>query len=191
MSASDLSDESLLRYYDAIREQVEADRDSKHKLVGSDAIKEYAESLRIELHKRRLPYTAIDWSADQQTDTPNSIVRLDRDPVTEASAAETAEEKAAEPVEATESDILDPVHAIDPADQAVEPVDPVDPVDPADQADPTDLADQAGQADQPDPIDSADQAVEPVDPADHEPLDLVEQLKRRIEAFMKGPDRSN
>jgi hypothetical protein len=189
VSASDLSDESLLRYYDAIRKQVEADRDSKHKLVGSDAIKEYAESLRIELHKRRLPYTAIDWSADQQTDTPNSIVRLDRDPVTEASAAETAEEKAAEPVEATESDILDPVHPIDPADQAVEPVDPADqavePVDPADQADPTDLADQ------PDPIDSADRAVEPVDPADHEPLDLVEQLKRRIEAFMKRPDRSN
>jgi hypothetical protein len=173
VSASDLSDESLLRYYDAIRKQVEADRDSKHKLVGSHSIKEYAESLRIELHKRRLPYTAIDWSADQQTDTPNSIVRLDRDPVTEASAAETAEEKAAEPVEATESNIFDPVHPIDPADQAVEPVDP------ADQADPTD------------PIDSADQAVEPVDPVDHEPLDLVEQLKRRIEAFMKGPDRSN
>jgi hypothetical protein len=185
VSASDLSDESLLRYYDAIRKQVEADRDSKHKLVGSDAIKEYAESLRIELHKRRLPYTAIDWSADQQTDTPNSIVRLDRDPVTEASAAETAEEKAAEPVEATESNIFDPVHPIDPADQAVEPVDP------ADQTDPTDQADQPDQPDQPDPIDSADQAVEPVDPADHEPLDLVEQLKRRIEAFMKGPDRSN
>jgi len=40
VSASDLSDESLLRYYDAIRKQVEADRDSKHKLVGGDAIKE-------------------------------------------------------------------------------------------------------------------------------------------------------
>ena len=182
MSASDLSDESLMRYYDAVRKQVEADRDSKHKLVSSDAIKEYAESLRIELHKRRLPYTAIDWSADRQTDTPNSIVRLDRDPATEASAAETAQEKAVEPVEATESDVLDPVHPIDPTDQAVEPVDP------ADQADPSDLADQAAQ---PDPIVPADQAVEPVDQADHEPLDLVEQLKRRIESFMKGPDRSN
>jgi hypothetical protein len=171
-----------MRYYDAVRKQVEADRDSKHKLVSSDAIKEYAESLRIELHKRRLPYTAIDWSADRQTDTPNSIVRLDRDPATEASAAETAQEKAVEPVEATESDVLDPVHPIDPTDQAVEPVDP------ADQADPSDLADQAAQ---PDPIVPADQAVEPVDQADHEPLDLVEQLKRRIESFMKGPDRSN
>jgi hypothetical protein len=209
VSASDLSDESLMRYYDAVRKQVEADRDSKHKLVSSDAIKEYAESLRIELHKRRLPYTAIDWSADQQTDTPNSI-DLERDPATEASAAETAQEKAVEPVEATETDVLDPVHPIDPTDQAVEPVDPADqadpsdqadqpdpivpadqtvePVDQADQADPSDLADQAAQ---PDPIVPADQAVEPVDQADHEPLDLVEQLKRRIESFMKGPDRSN
>jgi hypothetical protein len=101
VSASDLSDESLLRYYDAIRKQVEADRDSKHKLVGGDAIKEYAESLRLELNKRRLPYKAIDWSADQQANTPpKSDVSLDRNPVTEASPAETAEEKAAEPVEA-------------------------------------------------------------------------------------------
>ena len=99
MSASDLSDESLLRYYDAIRKQVEADRDSKHKLVGGDAIKEYAESFRLELQKRRLPYTAIDWSADQQANTPSkSDVIFDRNP--EASAAETAEAMAAEPVEA-------------------------------------------------------------------------------------------
>ena len=157
MSASDLSGESLLRYYDAIRKQVEADRDSKHKLVGGDAIKEYAESLRLELHKRRLPYTAIDWSADQQANTPpKSDVRLDRNPVTEASAAETAEAKAAEPVEAAESDVCDPVHPIDQADPAVDRVDPIDP---------------------------ADQAVKPVD--------AVEQLKRRIESFMKGPGRSN
>ena len=161
MSASDLSDESLLRYYDAIRKQVEADRDSKHKLVGGDAIKEYVESLRLELHKRRLPYTAIDWSADQQANTPpKSDVIFDRNP--EASAAETAEAKAAEPVEAAESDVCDPVHPID-------------------QADPIDLTDQA--VDRVDPIDPADQAVEPVD--------AVEQLKRRIEAFMKSPGRSN
>ena len=91
MSASDLSDESLLRYYDAIRKQVEADRDSKHKLVGGDAIKEYAESLRLELHKRRLPYTAIDWSSDQQANTPpKSDVSFDRNLVTEASSIRRA-----------------------------------------------------------------------------------------------------
>jgi len=160
VSASDLSDESLLRYYDAIRKQVEADRDSKHKLVGGDAIKEYAESLRLELHKRRLPYTAIDWSADQQPDTPSkSDVRCDRDPVTEAPEAET-EEKRTEPVETTESDVRDP------------------PIDPADEADPIELTDQA--VDRVDQINPAEQAVEPVDP--------VEQLKRRIKAFMNRSD---
>ena len=162
MSASDLSDETLLRYYNSIRKQVEADRDSKHKFMGGDTIKEYAESLRLELYKRRLPYTAIDWSADQQTDTPSkSDVLCDRNPVTEAPEAET-EEKRTEPIEATESDVCDPVHPID-------------------QADPIDLTDQA--IDRVDPIDPADQAVEPVD--------AVEQLKRVIETFMKGPGRSN
>jgi len=39
VSASDLSDESLLRYYNSIRKQVEADRDSKHKFMGGDTIK--------------------------------------------------------------------------------------------------------------------------------------------------------
>jgi hypothetical protein len=73
VSASDLSDESLLRYYNSIRKQVEADRDRKHKFMGGDTIKEYAESLRLELYKRRLPYTAIDWSGDQQANTPPAL----------------------------------------------------------------------------------------------------------------------
>jgi hypothetical protein len=40
------ADESLLRYYDNIRKQVEADRGNKHKFVASASIKEYAESFR-------------------------------------------------------------------------------------------------------------------------------------------------
>jgi len=64
VSVSDLSDESLLRYYDSIRKQVEADRGNKHKFMTSDSIKEYAESLRLELHKRRLSYAPIDWWTD-------------------------------------------------------------------------------------------------------------------------------
>ena len=119
-----------------------------------------AESLRLELYKRRLPYTAIDWSADQQTDTPSkSDVLCDRNPVTEAPEAET-EEKRTEPIEATESDVRDP------------------PIDPADEVDPIELPDQA--VDRVDQIDPAEQAVEPVDP--------VEQLKRRIKAFMNRSD---
>jgi len=115
VSASDLSDESLLRYYDSIRKQVEADRGNKHKFMTSDSIQAYAESLRLELYKRRLPHAPIDWWTDQQ---PNTVVtppksdasdRLDRNPVAEASAAETAEETAAESAEATKIDVRDPV----------------------------------------------------------------------------------
>ena len=90
--------------------------------MGGDTIKEYAESLRLELYKRRLPYTAIDWSGDQQANTPpKSDVRCDRNPVTEPPEAET-EEKRTEPIEATGSDVRDP------------------PIDPADEADPIDLS---------------------------------------------------
>jgi hypothetical protein len=100
VSESDLSDESLLRYYDSIRKQVEADRGSKYKLLTSDATKEYAETLRLELYNRRLPHTPIDWWADQQTDTAVSLpksdasglVSLDRNPVADVSAAEPVEE---------------------------------------------------------------------------------------------------
>jgi len=64
LSASDLRDESLLRFHDNIRTQVEADRGSKHKLMTADSIKEYAETLRIELVKRHLRFTPIDWWTD-------------------------------------------------------------------------------------------------------------------------------
>ena len=33
--------------------------------MAADSIKEYAESLRLELVKRRLPFTHIDWWTDQ------------------------------------------------------------------------------------------------------------------------------
>jgi hypothetical protein len=56
-----MSDESLLRYYESIRTQVEADRGMPHKFISSDVIKEYAEGLRLELVKRRLPFTPINW----------------------------------------------------------------------------------------------------------------------------------
>jgi DNA phosphorothioation-dependent restriction protein DptG len=95
VSASDLSDESLLRYYDSIREAVEAERRNKHKFMTSDSIKEYAESLRVELHKRRLSHAPIDWWANQQTDTVTPR-KSDASELlsfaNEATATETAEE---------------------------------------------------------------------------------------------------
>ena len=60
MSASNLSDESLLRFYDNIRAQVEAERTSKTKFMTAKSIKEYAEKLRLEMFKRRLQFTPID-----------------------------------------------------------------------------------------------------------------------------------
>ena len=58
---SDMSDESLLRYYEGIRSQVEADRGNKYKLTGSEVIKEYAQTLHAELVKRGLSFTQINW----------------------------------------------------------------------------------------------------------------------------------
>ena len=56
---SHMSDESLLRYHESIRSQVEAYRGNKHKLTGSETIKAYAETLQSELVRRRLSFTPI------------------------------------------------------------------------------------------------------------------------------------
>jgi len=122
-----------LRYYDSIRKQVEADRDSKHKLVAGNTIKEYAESLRLELYKRQLRFTEIEWSADQHP--YKSGVRLDLNQVPDASAAETAE-KSIGTVEATGTEVR--VQQIEPPDGAdridVGAVDGVDQIHPPEQA---------------------------------------------------------
>jgi hypothetical protein len=66
MSLFVLSDESLLRYYENIRKQVEADREAKrggatHFFTDSDAIKKYAADLRREMDRRRFSYSPIVW----------------------------------------------------------------------------------------------------------------------------------
>jgi hypothetical protein len=54
MDLSPLSDESVMRYYEAIRNQVRADLGSEgHRFVGQ-AVKDRAEALLIELRRRRL-----------------------------------------------------------------------------------------------------------------------------------------
>ena len=42
MAIENLRDENLLRFYDNIREQVEADKRSKYKFAASHSVKEYA-----------------------------------------------------------------------------------------------------------------------------------------------------
>ena len=61
MAIENLRDENILRYYDSIRKQVEADKCSLHKFAAGQSVKEYAEALRGEMIKRRLQHTPIDW----------------------------------------------------------------------------------------------------------------------------------
>jgi hypothetical protein len=65
VSVLDINDESLLRFYDNIRAQMEAERGSQYKFMTADSIKEYAESLRTEIFKRGLRFTPKDWGTDQ------------------------------------------------------------------------------------------------------------------------------
>ena len=64
MGISNLNDESILTFYDNIREQVEAERGLQFKLMTGDSVKQRATALREEMIKRRLQHTPIEWSRD-------------------------------------------------------------------------------------------------------------------------------
>jgi hypothetical protein len=55
-------DQSLLQYYESVRRQVQADKSltGRHRFVGHTA-RQYAERLREEIERRRLPFMPIDW----------------------------------------------------------------------------------------------------------------------------------
>jgi hypothetical protein len=57
-----LTDESICRLYENIRDQVDADvrSGSRHRLVGETA-RQHAERLRAEMDRRRLRFTPILW----------------------------------------------------------------------------------------------------------------------------------
>ncbi len=66
MSLSALNDESLLRFYDGVRKEVEADRDSMRRghrqfFANGDDVKKYAAGLRAEMERRRLNFSPIMW----------------------------------------------------------------------------------------------------------------------------------
>jgi hypothetical protein len=61
MSLEKLSDESLTRYYESIRQQAEADRAHRHHFTASPALRERAEQLRDEMERRRLQHSPIWW----------------------------------------------------------------------------------------------------------------------------------
>jgi hypothetical protein len=62
MGIESLTDESVLRLYENLRQQVEADilLGSRHRLLRETA-KQEAKRLRAELDRRRLRYAPIDW----------------------------------------------------------------------------------------------------------------------------------
>jgi hypothetical protein len=60
VNCSQLKDERLLLYYEAVREQVILDGNSRYRFVG-EGVRTFDEKLRDELEKRRLSFTPIDW----------------------------------------------------------------------------------------------------------------------------------
>jgi hypothetical protein len=55
-------DQSLLSFYENIREQVESDKRSggRYRLAG-ESVRQYAERLREEMDRRRLRFSPIHW----------------------------------------------------------------------------------------------------------------------------------
>ena len=56
------NDETLLRFYESVRDQVQADSQfgGKYRFAG-DGVKQYAGKLRDEMERRRLRFSPIDW----------------------------------------------------------------------------------------------------------------------------------
>ena len=65
MTVAHLKDETILRFYESIRTQVEAERTLPHKFMTGDSVKQYAATLRDELTRRRLQHNPIDWHSDR------------------------------------------------------------------------------------------------------------------------------
>jgi hypothetical protein len=55
-------DDSLIAFYESVRRQVQADRQSggRYRFVG-ESTRRYAETLREEMDRRRMRFTPIDW----------------------------------------------------------------------------------------------------------------------------------
>jgi hypothetical protein len=62
MNFSGLKDDSLLLLYENVREQVEEDNrlGGRYRFAG-EGVKQYAESLREEMERRRMRFTPIIW----------------------------------------------------------------------------------------------------------------------------------
>ena len=63
MNYSQMKDERLMAFYEAVRQQVIMDGNSRHRFAG-EGVRAYAEKLREEMERRRLRFTPIDWLID-------------------------------------------------------------------------------------------------------------------------------
>jgi hypothetical protein len=77
VALADLRDESLVSFYESIHDQVNADRDQKYKFMTGQSVREYAETLRGEITRRRLQCTPIlwPWDPDQQPLNIRSVAK--------------------------------------------------------------------------------------------------------------------
>ena len=62
MNFTDCSDECLLHYYESVRRQVMADKQSggRYRLTGAN-VRAYADRLKDEIDRRQLRFKPIDW----------------------------------------------------------------------------------------------------------------------------------
>ena len=60
MNYLNMKDERLLLFYDAVRQQVILDGNSRYRFAG-EGVRAYADKLREEMERRRLSFTPINW----------------------------------------------------------------------------------------------------------------------------------
>ena len=65
MGIEHLKDESVLRFYENVRAQVEAERLLPHKFMTGDSVTQYAATLREELTRRRVQHNPIEWHSNR------------------------------------------------------------------------------------------------------------------------------
>jgi hypothetical protein len=83
MSVEDMPDERLARYYENVRQQVEADRAGNHKFMMNPTVQQYADQLQSEMIKRGLEHSPIEW--------PQEMARQHREVVDEEGQQESNE----------------------------------------------------------------------------------------------------
>jgi hypothetical protein len=62
MNYSQMRNETLLVFYENVRQQVALDSGSRYRFAG-EGVRAYAERLREEMDRRRLDFTPIDWQS--------------------------------------------------------------------------------------------------------------------------------